>query len=232
MLHACTQHTPTYIGLVNRVCETALDVAARAPCRTAHFAKVRDAIERELYLIRLSQARSALLPPPPPPELLSDVWDQQGGLQAHHAGAWGSTVWRKTSQVFLGPYVHQPQPCQEAVAEEPGSDQEQQTPAGRQHSSHAAAASAFAGAFAQQQARQTGGMRHVSSADRIAEDAAVHVQLRQASEIGPRPHHAALAELQRYAYSQGQLAASRLDQSAPAPAKYAAPSAPTQACAD
>lgn len=147
--------------------------------RTAHFAKVRDAIERELYLIRLSQARSTLLPPPPPPEPVSDVCDQQDGVPAQHAGAWGSTVWRKTSQVFLGPYIHHPT-CQEAAeaAEEPSCDQAPPNTAG---------VSAFAGAVAQQQARVVGGMRHVSSADRIVEDAAVHVQVRQTSETRRSP---------------------------------------------
>jgi hypothetical protein len=149
--------------------------------RTAHFAKVRDAIERELYLIRLSQARSTLLPPPAP-EPFSDVQDQQDGVQ-RRAGGWGSTVWCKTSQAFLGQYVNAAHLGGTAADQEGclerGADAGQQATA-------AAVVSAFAEAAAQQQQQQAGGMRHVSSADRIAEDAAVHVQLRQFSDTAAK----------------------------------------------
>lgn len=152
--------------------------------RTAHFAKVRDAIERELYLIRLSQARSTLLPPPAP-EPCSDVQDQQDGVK-RRVGAWGSTVWRKTSQAFLGQHVNTAHMGGTAADQEGSSERGANT---GQQATAAGVFSAFAEAVAQQQQQQqAGGMRHVSSADTIVEDAAVHVQLRQFSDTAAKQH--------------------------------------------
>lgn len=125
-------------------------------------------------LLRLSQARSSLLPSPP--EAAPDIGDQQDwGLR--RPGAWGSTLWlHKTSQAFLGGHSQQQQLAaqQGGVPEEdPSKDQEETGVGGNE--------SVFARPAVQQRV-EGGGMRHVASADRIVEDAAVHVQVRQLSE--------------------------------------------------
>jgi hypothetical protein len=102
-------------------------------------------------------------------------------------------VWRKTSQVFLGQHAHAARLAETAVdydsdqagyAVESKSGPSAGQAATGQYASAAAVVSAFAGAA--QQPRGEGSMQHVSSADRIVEDAAVHIQLRHFSETAAK----------------------------------------------
>ncbi|KAF8070975.1 MSL9 [Scenedesmus sp. PABB004] len=78
--------------------------------RTAHFVKVKQAIERELYLIRLAKARRTLEPEPAPASQAGSdgCGGAPGGTRrgsvAGRAGAWlavaGSVMWRHGSQVL------------------------------------------------------------------------------------------------------------------------------------
>jgi len=150
---------------------------------------------QELYLIRLSQARSALLPPPAPD--VAPYLDQleQDGLP-RRAGAWGSTVWRKTSQIFLG--QHAGSPAAHGLEDGVGHAGmaggsavpfSSQVPEGHTAPTAFATVATLAAAGAQQHANCQAGMRHVASADNIVEDAAVQVQVRQLSETLLKHRH-------------------------------------------
>ncbi|WIA11707.1 hypothetical protein OEZ85_011803 [Tetradesmus obliquus] len=107
------------------ICLTLFSVAGFIKCslarllsyqfyRTAHFQKVKQAIERELYLIRLSKARRTLVCSPPTPSpavpgtgVCSQAYaghPYAGMTVAGKAGAWlaerGSTIWRRGSAIM------------------------------------------------------------------------------------------------------------------------------------
>ncbi|KAF6256732.1 hypothetical protein COO60DRAFT_1461548 [Scenedesmus sp. NREL 46B-D3] len=113
------------------ICLTLFSVAGFIKCslarllsyqfyRTAHFQKVKQAIERELYLIRLSKARRTLVcsPPAPTPAVPgTGVCSQayaghpyMGMTAAGKAGAWlaerGSTIWHRGSALMSHGQVH------------------------------------------------------------------------------------------------------------------------------